>query len=161
MAEYITDPVSLELMRRRDKSVAEIDVFEDLHLSASRSVREAITSGERTFGEFLRVLKAEPSRAGCVAISPAAERRAPQFQADVRHRHVRWPSIRVKHCLMLARFAGCGDRSDAVLAHVGERHVAQQDARFSGARGLRWRTTLGNALSPALPLASAPSIAAS
>jgi hypothetical protein len=84
MAEYITDPASLELMRRRDKSVAEIDVFEDLHLSASRSVREAITSGERTFGEFLRVLKAERFKSwlrrdlpGCRKASTAVSGRCP------------------------------------------------------------------------------------
>jgi hypothetical protein len=52
----------------------------------------------------------------------AATRRASELQANVRHGQVRRPLVRVEHGFMLASLARGEDRSDAVLAHVGQGH---------------------------------------
>jgi hypothetical protein len=47
-------------MRKRDSQVAEIDLFQEMHLDHARTIREVMNSKERTFEEFLAVLdKAE------------------------------------------------------------------------------------------------------
>jgi hypothetical protein len=64
MSELIIDPVTssvvrlkcLELMRKRDKQCTETDLFQNMTFQDSRTIREALNSGERTFDEFLRLL---------------------------------------------------------------------------------------------------------
>ncbi len=66
MAEMVTDPATaaiarlkcVELMRKRDHEVREIDLFQELYLPEARTLREAINSGERTFEEFLKLSEA-------------------------------------------------------------------------------------------------------
>jgi hypothetical protein len=43
------------LLRRRDRSLNEIDLFQDLHLGG-RNIADTIDTGERSFAEFLRLL---------------------------------------------------------------------------------------------------------
>jgi hypothetical protein len=65
MSEIITNPIQSSIVRlkfaqmlaRRDQSVKEIDLFQEINLSNARSISEAINSGERTFSEFLQFLK--------------------------------------------------------------------------------------------------------
>jgi hypothetical protein len=45
------------LTAKRDKSVAEIELFQDIHLQDARAIREAINFGEHTFDEFMRILE--------------------------------------------------------------------------------------------------------
>jgi hypothetical protein len=64
LGELVIDPATssiiklkcIELMRKRDAQVTELDLFQDLHLPNARKVRECINSGERTFAEFLKLL---------------------------------------------------------------------------------------------------------
>jgi len=65
MAEIVTkDEVSQlirlkisALVKKRDKSLREIDLFQETVLNDCRKVREAINAGERTFAEFMPVLE--------------------------------------------------------------------------------------------------------
>jgi hypothetical protein len=65
MAEIVTkDEVSKlirlkisAIVKRREKSLREIDIFQETVLNDCRKVREAINSGERTFAEFMPVLE--------------------------------------------------------------------------------------------------------
>lgn len=53
----------LDLVRKREESIEQKDLFDDLVLQETRSVRQAINSGERSFSEFLELLeKAEQFR---------------------------------------------------------------------------------------------------
>jgi len=62
-AEFVHDPLCssimklkyLNLFRRRERSVEEIDLFQDLHLEG-RSLSETLNRNERTFDEFFRLL---------------------------------------------------------------------------------------------------------
>jgi hypothetical protein len=45
------------LLSKRDKSVNDIQLFQEIHLDGARAIREAIDSGERSFHEFLTVLR--------------------------------------------------------------------------------------------------------
>ncbi len=62
-AEFVHDPVCssimklkyLNLFRRRERSINEIDLFQNLHLDA-RNIRGALNSKERSFDEFLKLL---------------------------------------------------------------------------------------------------------
>jgi len=62
-AEFIHDPLCssimklkyVQLFRRRERSINEIDLFQDLHLEG-RSISDALNSKERSFDEFLRLL---------------------------------------------------------------------------------------------------------
>jgi hypothetical protein len=64
LGELVVDPVgtgiirlkALELMRKRDAHVDELDLFQDLHLPEGRKIREYLNSGERDFAQFLKVL---------------------------------------------------------------------------------------------------------
>jgi hypothetical protein len=64
MAELITDSATssviklkyLDLLRKRDKQCNEIDLFQSMVFPNSRSIREAINSGDRNFSEFLALL---------------------------------------------------------------------------------------------------------
>jgi hypothetical protein len=64
MAELITDPITssvmklryLELLRKRDKQCSEIDIFQNLVFHNGRAIREAINTGQRSFGDFLLLL---------------------------------------------------------------------------------------------------------
>ena len=44
-------------MSRREKSLENIQMFQDVQLSNARAIREAINSGEKSFDEFLGVLE--------------------------------------------------------------------------------------------------------
>jgi hypothetical protein len=65
MAEIVTSPIASgiieekfrELVTRRHKSAADIELFQEQHLDDARAIREAINSGERTFEEFLEILE--------------------------------------------------------------------------------------------------------
>jgi hypothetical protein len=65
MAEIVTSSIASgiieakfrELVARRHKSAAEIELFQEQHLDDARAIREAINSGERTFEEFLEILE--------------------------------------------------------------------------------------------------------
>jgi hypothetical protein len=79
MAELVVDPATtavvklryLELMRKRDRQVEEMDLFQEMHLSEARTVRETINNGERTFDEFLKVLdRAERFKSWLAARNP-------------------------------------------------------------------------------------------
>ena len=68
MAGYVSSPISSEIMklrftdliRKRERDAQEIDLFQEIHLSEARKVREVINGSERSFSEFLAVLnKAE------------------------------------------------------------------------------------------------------
>jgi len=62
-AEFVHDPLCssimklkyVHLLRRRDRSLNEIDLFHDLHLGG-RNIAGTIDAGERSFAEFLKVL---------------------------------------------------------------------------------------------------------
>lgn len=62
-AEFVHDPLCssimklkyVHLLRRRDWSLNEIDLFQDLHLDG-RNVAGTIDAGERSFADFLKVL---------------------------------------------------------------------------------------------------------
>jgi hypothetical protein len=62
-AEFVHDPMCssimklkyLNLFRRRERSIEEIDLFQDLHLEG-RSLSEVLNSDERTFDEFFKLL---------------------------------------------------------------------------------------------------------
>ena len=64
MSELIMDPSTsevmrlryLELMRKRDRQVGEMDLFQDMVLPDNRDIRGAINSGQRSFAEFISVL---------------------------------------------------------------------------------------------------------
>lgn len=64
MSELVTNPVSSDLIRakfgailqRRLRSSEAISAFQDMRLSNTRALREAINSGERSFDEFLKLL---------------------------------------------------------------------------------------------------------
>jgi hypothetical protein len=65
MAEIVTSPISSgiisakfhELMAKRNKNEKQIELFQTQYLEDARAVREAINSGERTFGEFIEILE--------------------------------------------------------------------------------------------------------
>jgi hypothetical protein len=65
MAEIVTSPVSsgiinlkmAQLLSRREKSLTQIQMFQNTHLEDARAIREAINSGERTFEEFFELLE--------------------------------------------------------------------------------------------------------
>jgi hypothetical protein len=65
MSEVVTSPVSSDIIRvrfeyllsRREKSMRDISLFQEVHLDDARAIREVINSGERSFSEFLPVLK--------------------------------------------------------------------------------------------------------
>ena len=46
----------LNLMKKRDKQVDEIELFQEMVLPDSRDIRGAINSGQRSFAEFLSML---------------------------------------------------------------------------------------------------------
>jgi hypothetical protein len=62
-AEFVLDPLCsaiiklryLSLLRRRERSVSEIDLFQDLHLDG-RNISGALKAKERSFEEFLELL---------------------------------------------------------------------------------------------------------
>jgi hypothetical protein len=64
LGELVVDPATssiiklkcIELMRKRDAQVNELDLFQELNLPNAKKVRECINSGERTFAEFLKLL---------------------------------------------------------------------------------------------------------
>jgi hypothetical protein len=61
LGELVIDPatsalikqMAVELLRKRDAYVQELDLFQELHLPDGRKVRECLNSGERNFAEFL------------------------------------------------------------------------------------------------------------
>jgi hypothetical protein len=63
MSELVIDPTTagiarlmcVELMRKRDRQIKEVDLFQELTLDG-RKLREAINKGERTFQDFLKLL---------------------------------------------------------------------------------------------------------
>jgi len=65
MSEIATDDLRSTLikrkfsqfMSRREKSLENIQMFQDVQLSNARAIREAINSGEKSFDEFLGVLE--------------------------------------------------------------------------------------------------------
>jgi hypothetical protein len=65
MSELITTSEISDLIRvrfehllaRRDISARDIGLFQETHLSDARAISEAIASGERTFSEFLPLLR--------------------------------------------------------------------------------------------------------
>jgi hypothetical protein len=64
MSELMTDPAStgvikvryLELMRKREKQIQDVDLFQEMHLPEGKLLREVINIGERSFADFLIVL---------------------------------------------------------------------------------------------------------
>jgi hypothetical protein len=46
----------LNLMRRRERSIEEIDLFQDLHLRDANNIRGVVNSKEHSFDEFLKLL---------------------------------------------------------------------------------------------------------
>jgi hypothetical protein len=46
----------LELMKKRDRQVLEMDLFQDMVLPGNRDIRGAINGGQRSFAEFITVL---------------------------------------------------------------------------------------------------------
>lgn len=64
MSELVHDPVCasvmkikyLNLMRRRERSVQEIDLFQDLHLESGRNIQGVMNSKERSLDEFFELL---------------------------------------------------------------------------------------------------------
>ena len=64
MSGYVCDPVSsalmrqkfLELIRRRERDAAEIDLFQEKTLSEGRTIREALNSGEVKFLDMLSII---------------------------------------------------------------------------------------------------------
>jgi len=64
LGELVVDPVgtglirlnALELMRKRDAHVDELDLFQEMHLPEGRKIRECLNIGERDFAEFLKLL---------------------------------------------------------------------------------------------------------
>ena len=62
-AEFVHDPLCSSIMklkyvhlfRRRERSINEIDLFQDLHLEG-RNISDVLNSKERSFDEFLRLL---------------------------------------------------------------------------------------------------------
>jgi hypothetical protein len=64
MAEIVASPISSsiinrtlsEVLSKRQKNLNQIELFEQVHLSNARAVREAVNSGERSFAEFMELL---------------------------------------------------------------------------------------------------------
>jgi hypothetical protein len=64
LGELVVDPVTtaiirlkaLELIRKRDAHVDELDLFQDMHLTNGKKIRECLNSGERDFAEFIELL---------------------------------------------------------------------------------------------------------
>jgi hypothetical protein len=64
LGELVVDPATAgivklkcaELMRKRDAQVRELDLFQELHLPRARKIRECVSSGERSFADFLKLL---------------------------------------------------------------------------------------------------------
>jgi hypothetical protein len=64
LGELVVDPVAatiiryktLEIMRKRDAHVNELDLFQEMRLPEGRKIRECLNSGERGFADFLKLL---------------------------------------------------------------------------------------------------------
>jgi len=91
-AEFVHDPVCSSIMklkyvhflRRRDRSLNEIDLFQDLHLSG-RNIADAIDAGERSFAEFLELLdEASKFKAWLVNTNPDSKLVTEYFEATTR-----------------------------------------------------------------------------
>jgi hypothetical protein len=65
LGELVVDPATaavvklkcVELMRKRDAQVEELDLFQELNLPNAKKLRECINSGERSFADFLKLLE--------------------------------------------------------------------------------------------------------
>jgi hypothetical protein len=91
-AEFIHDPLCSSIMklkyvslfRRRERSVNEIDLFQDLHLEG-RPLSEVLNRNERTFDEFLQLLeKATKFKAWLRGVNPDQKLLEEYFQAVTR-----------------------------------------------------------------------------
>lgn len=64
-SEFVTTPTSSKIMQikfanlleKRFKNVREIELFQKIHLRDAHSVREALNSGEKEFGDFIEILE--------------------------------------------------------------------------------------------------------
>jgi hypothetical protein len=64
LGELVIDPPTsliiklrcMELMRKRDAQVKEVDLFQEIYLPYAKTLRECLNSGERSFAEFLKLL---------------------------------------------------------------------------------------------------------
>ena len=64
MTELITDPTTsavmrlkyLDLMKKRDRQVGEIDLFQDMVFQGNRNLQGVINNGERSFADFIPIL---------------------------------------------------------------------------------------------------------
>jgi hypothetical protein len=91
MAELVIDPANsavvrvkyLDLMQKRDSQVEELDLFQEMHLPGARTIREAINSGERSFGEFLTVLDRAAKFKEWLAARNPEQRLLEQYYAEV------------------------------------------------------------------------------
>lgn len=91
-AEFVHDPLCssimrlkyVHLLRRRDKSLNEIDLFQDLHL-ANRNIAGTIDAGDRSFAEFLELLdNASKFKAWLANTNPDRKLVAEYFEATTR-----------------------------------------------------------------------------
>jgi hypothetical protein len=91
-AEFVHDPTCssimklkyIHLLRRRDRSLNEIDLFQDLHLGG-RNIADAIDTGERSFAEFLKLLdEASRFKAWLVDTNPDRKLITEYFEATTR-----------------------------------------------------------------------------
>jgi hypothetical protein len=65
LGELVVDPATssiiklkcVELMRKQDTQVRELDLFQELYLPNARTIRECLNNGERTFEDFLKLLE--------------------------------------------------------------------------------------------------------
>jgi hypothetical protein len=90
LGELVVDPVgaglirlkTLELMRKRDAHVEELDLFQDMYLPESRKIRECLNSGERDFAEFLKLLEgADRFKSWLAGINPDDKLLSEYFKA--------------------------------------------------------------------------------
>ena len=88
----------LSMFRRREKSIEEIDLFQDLHLEG-RNLSEVLNRDERTFDEFFQLLdKAGRFKAWLRGVNPDEKLMREYFEAVTRQtwidklptRGVRW-----------------------------------------------------------------------
>lgn len=64
-SSYVTDPLSsnlmrrrfLELIRRRDRTVQETDLFQEIHLDGFKSIGDTINTGQVSLKDFFPILK--------------------------------------------------------------------------------------------------------
>jgi hypothetical protein len=65
MSEFVTSSVASaiirlnfrDLLQKREKSAAQVELFQDTYLKSARAVRDAINTGQSTFDEFLKILE--------------------------------------------------------------------------------------------------------